>query len=398
MITCRLPRVPRVPRRHRTLRSANLSSTPIAVGAGSFRGQGVPPRPAAATTTQARSPRRRDHHPSPLSPPPRPPPKPALPELPAAAGLRRPELKTAAFLSAASTPTLFRPGRTLPAEGFPRDPGPRSVPRPAPLSPGAQSSARGALHRPLPPPRCRPAGRPPAGAPGSDERPLPTWAAGAARLRSRRPQSPAGRVRGARSARLPGPLRESAPARAPALALRRRRRAPFTAGPHAPPAAPAAAADWPRGGGSRASRPAPTPSPAFGRAAPARLEFRAGPLARCGGFPRRLRPLGTRGAHCRPAPSRHALGRPLGRGRRGPRGRGRGRGRGGAGLALLGACGRAGGLAHVRQRSRWAGPQSRWPVQGEESRFSAPAARAPTVHYPPLLSLNNDHVKESWRN
>lgn len=111
-----------------------------------------------------------------------------------------------------------------------------------------------------------------------------------------------------------------------------RRRSPSAAAaPHSQPGrtrrppAPAAAADWPRGGGSRASRPAPTPSPVFKLAAPARLEFRAGPRARLGGFPRQLRPLGTRGAHCRLAPSRHALGRPLGRGRRGPQGWGRGR-------------------------------------------------------------------------
>ncbi|XP_049495086.1 collagen alpha-1(I) chain-like [Panthera uncia] len=136
-----------------------------------------------------------------------------------------------------------------------------------------------------------------------------------------------------------------------------RRRSPSaaTAAPHSQPGrtrrppAPAAAADWPRGGGSRASRPAPTPSPVFKLAAPAPLEFHAGPRARLGGFPRRLRPLGTRGAHCRPAPSPHALGGQLGRGRRGPQGWGRRRPRPSR------ACGLAGGLAHVWPRGGWAG-------------------------------------------
>lgn len=184
-----------------------------------------------------------------------------------------------------------------------------------------------------------------------------------AKFLSRRPQRP--RSRSARAApRLPeGPAgaeeEETSPPPPPPPGAEEkvrppaRRRSPSAAAaPHSQPGrtrrppAPAAAADWPQGGGSRDSRPAPTPSPVFKLAAPARLEFRAGPRARLGGFPRRLRPLGTRRAYCRPAPSQQALGGQLGRGLRGPQGWGRGRGR-------CGPCSTPG----VQSR-RWAGARA----------------------------------------
>lgn len=98
------------------------------------------------------------------------------------------------FCSRLSAPPTPRPGLGRPAatDGDPGRTARRLPPRaPRPRGPAEMPAARGGRRAPT-------SGR------------LPTWAAGAARLRSRRRQSPAGRVCQA-SARLPGPLRQAPP-------------------------------------------------------------------------------------------------------------------------------------------------------------------------------------------
>nr|XP_025719417.1 basic salivary proline-rich protein 1-like [Callorhinus ursinus] len=366
-----------------------------------------------------------------LAPAPRPGPPPTLSQRPEQVQLQRQERPPSA--PPARAQLCRRPPAALPRvpagalgrrEGSPGPPPPLGAGGGPPRPPRARraAAAPGHAEEELPPPapglgpRERTGGRwPRAEPPGAG-----AGGGGGARRRrscqrgkfpSRRPERP--RRRSAPAApRLPegpaGAEEETPPPPPPPGAEEKvrppaRRRSPSAAAaPHSQPGrtrrppAPAAAADWPRGGGSRASRPAPTPSPVFKLAAPARLEFRAGPRARLGGFPRRLRPLGTRGEHCRPAASPQALGRPLGRGRCGPQGWGPGRRRPRPPRDVRAR--RWAGARAAEEQVGWAAEPLARAGEGEESHVSVPAARAPTGHYPPLLSLNNDRVKERWRN
>ncbi|XP_032728210.1 proline-rich protein 2-like [Lontra canadensis] len=276
------------------------------------------------------SPRPRAPAPTP-APAPRPGPAPTLSQRPEQVQLQRQERPPSA--PPARAQLCRRPPAALPRvpagalgrrAGSAGPPPPLGAGRGPPRPPRARRAAAAPGHAEEEPP-------PPAPGLGPRERD------GRARPRSRSapaaprlPEGPAGAEEEETSPPPPPPPGAEEKVRPPA----RRRSPSAAAAPHSQPGrtrrppAPAAAADWPQGGGSRASRPAPTPSLIFKLGAPARLEFRAGPPARLGGFPRRLRPLGTRGAYCRPPLSRQALGGLLGRGLSGPHGWGRGRGRG----------------------------------------------------------------------